>query len=134
METFHGVLVWFILTNGGGYIEPQRVAPLDMSCGLDGAVVGVQVDSNVNPGFVTWPDPGIPDKHCRVSIAQRVSQLAPGEYHIATTEVPAVAAFGQADPSVPRIDPHTTGLWQRSTTGILAPARTGAFRVVPPPQ
>lgn len=130
---FYGVLVWFVMTGGSGYIEPLQVRPLDMSCGLPGAVVGVAVDSVVNPQFVTWPDPGIASLHCRVSIAARVQALPPGEYHVATTHVAEARPWGDTTPRVTfDIDPHTTPLWTRTNSNLpVAPHAPGSPRVSP---
>ncbi len=48
------IIIWFILTNGSGYLPPMELLPTDASCGLPGAVVGVVVDRPVNPSTVTW--------------------------------------------------------------------------------
>lgn len=134
VSVFHGVFLWFILSGGSGYIEPLAVAPLDMSCGRDGAVVGLQLDSVVNPSFAMWPDPGMADKHCRVSIGARVLALPPGEYHSCTTEMPRFMGFGQRDPAVPHIDPHCTGFWTRTDSTLpVAPRAPGVVRISPPP-
>jgi hypothetical protein len=105
------VILWFILYNGSGYIEPQKVTKTEMSCGLDGSVVGVQLVGEqvnteglqINPYRVRWPDPGMADKHCIVDIHQRVSTLSPGKYHIATT----IVGDGTTVPYIGH-DPHTT--------------------------
>lgn len=135
------ITVWFVflLTAGGaeptGYIEPQAVHKADMSCGLDGAVVGVQLDQIVNPSAITFPDPGIAGKHCRASIAARVMQLQPGTYEIATTEMVDSGPFGT--PPVPYIgiDPHVSVQFTRTDSAApVPPHKPGTMRITPPPQ
>lgn len=128
------VIVWFILTGGTGYIEPQEVTPAQMTCALPGTVVGVQIDKPVNPSLVLWPDPKTVGQHCRVDIAARVATLKPGEYHIATTIVAKTRYFGSKDDKPePYIqhDPHTTANWRRGDANT--PGKPGPrFRVVRP--
>lgn len=108
------VYVWFILSNGVGYIEPQRVE--NPPCGIEGGVIGVQIDRVVNPTAVLWPDPLVTGKHCRTNISERVAGLVPGEYHIATTifstpmsaEARLLGGLGYYGH-----DPHITGYWFR---------------------
>ena len=82
------IVIWFILTGGFGYIPPQEVRKTDMSCGLEGQIIGVQIDNSINPSRVSFPDPGFANMHCVVNITKKVAELAtlePKEYHIATT-------------------------------------------------
>lgn len=119
------VILWFILTNGSGYLEPLRVDPAMMRCGLAGAVTGVQLDRLVNPQTASWPDPYFPGVHCEVDISAKVASLVQGEYHVATTEVGVDVPFGTPVPRYIGIDPHTSELWRRDGTvkpPTLAPA------------
>jgi len=127
------IAVWFVflLTAAGGeptgYIPPQDVRKADMSCGLPGAVVGVQVDSLVNPTTVLFPDPGFANMHCTASIAARVQALPPGEYEIATTEM----GDGTRTPYI-GIDPHVSPRWRRTDSTLpVVPLRPAAIRVSP---
>jgi hypothetical protein len=104
------VLIYFILTGGFGVAPTLEIHKTDMSCGLNGAVIGVQIDKLVNPTKVYWPDPNISNMHCIVDISKKVVTLEPGEYHIATS----IMGSGCCEPTVhstPYIghDPHTTG-------------------------
>lgn len=123
------VIVWFIMTNGSGYIPPQNVQPLQMSCGLAGAVVGVKVDRPVNPTRASWPDPRILGQHCEVDINQRVAGLAHGEYHLATTIVGKDYKPGEKPESYIGHDPHTSDLWLRSLTSPGLPSKPTNFRI-----
>lgn len=120
------ILISFILLGGaGGYIEPLRVNAADLPCGLEGAVVGIQVDRVVNPTFVTFPDPKVAGKHCQVSIEARVAGLIHGLYEIATTELGAVYSYGPGAVQAPGyigVDPHVSVEWMRDTTVTTAPA------------
>lgn len=114
------ILIWFVMTNQAGFIEPQRVEMTAAVCGLPGAVVGVQINRLENPSVVSWPDPMVVDQHCQADISARVKDLVPGEYHIATTELTKLVAIGTGQPYI-GIDPHTTVHWLKST----APAPVG---------
>lgn len=115
------IAIFFILTNGpAGYTPPQIVQKSEMSCGLEGAIVGVQLDRLVNPTTVYWPDPTVANFHCAISIKDRVVGLQQGEYHIATTII--------ADNSGNRYfqhDPHTTVYWTRINGTGIAPNKPG---------
>lgn len=126
------VMLWFILVGGaGGYIPPMEVrAPL---CGQVGPAVGLAVDRDVNPQAAIWPDPQVPGLHCRVDIRERVAGLAPGEYHLATTEIGKLYPFGTAPESYIHVDPHTSEDWVRQVGGN-EPRKPATFRVVIPPQ
>jgi hypothetical protein len=122
--------IWFILTGGTGYIEPLTVARAAMVCGLDGAVVGVTVNTPKNPTEVSWPDPKVVGKHCTQNIAAKLATLPDGEYEIATTEMGADVPFG-AEPEVYiHIDPHTTDPWTKG--GLLL--RPTTLRIAVQPQ
>lgn len=108
------VVLWFILTNGSGYLPPLDVKPAMMQCGLAGAVAGVHVDRLVNPTKAIWPDPYFPGVHCEVDISAHVASLKQGEYHNCTTEM----GNGSKVPYI-GIDPHCTELWRRD--GSIVP-------------
>ena len=109
VTTMEYVILWFILAGGAGYLEPLTVQPPMMSCGLAGAVVGVQVDRLANPTKVSWPDPYFPGVHCDVDIRAKVATLKPGEYHAATTIVSKPCCVPIAPPaSYINHDPHTS--------------------------
>ena len=95
------ILIWFILTGGNTYIPYQEVHKTDMSCGLEGKVVGVQLDRTINPTRLYWPDPGFENLHCEVFIGTRISGLIEGKYHIATT----IIGDGSSTPYIGH-DPH----------------------------
>ena len=119
------IIVWFIMTNGTGYIPPQDVRLTDMRCGIAGAVIGVLVDRPVNPTTALWPDPKIPDQHCEVDISQRVAGLPHGEYHLATT----IVGNGKPESYIGH-DPHTSTKWLRSLTSPGLPGAPTNFRVI----
>lgn len=81
------IILWFIMTNGSGYLPPMDVRPTDsvIQCNISGAIVGVQVDKLENPTKVLWPDSQLADKHCEVDVAAKVAALENGEYHFCTT-------------------------------------------------
>lgn len=119
------VAIYFILTDGFGYIPTQDVHKIDMSCGLPGVVVGITMDSRVNPTKAYWPDPGFPNLfHCVVDISQRVVGLQQGEYELATTDM------GELEDPLPFIiDPHTSVKFLRvNGTGTL-PKKPGTIRI-----
>jgi len=118
------IVIWFILTGGFGYIPPQEVRKTDMSCGLEGQVIGVQLDKTVNPTKLYWPDPSIVDKHCVVDIKERVIGLLEGEYHIATT----ILGDGSSTPYIGH-DPHTTVLWIRRNGIGVTPAKPAGLKI-----
>lgn len=133
------IAVWFVflsLASGAeptGYIPPQDVRKADMSCGLPGAVVGVQIDRLVNPSFIEFPDPGFANMHCRASIAARVAGLQPGIYEIATTEMGRIPEPGEV-PGYIGIDPHVSVQFTVTTsTGPFTPVAPAAMRVSPQP-
>ncbi len=126
METVNYILIYFILTGGFGYREPQRVDKIDMSCGLEGQIVGVQLDSLVNPSKVYWPDPSIPNMHCIVDISQRIIGLEQGEYHLATS-----LHQNEKGPYILH-DPHTSVYFLRvNGTGVM-PKKPGQIRIQKP--
>jgi len=134
------VILWFVMTltaSGGepvGYIPPQDVHKIDMRCGLPGRSDGLQVNSLINPSLARWPDPGIPEHHCEVSIVERVQALLPGEYHSCTTEVGLALPFGSPELSYIGIDPHCTDTWRRTDSNLPStPFRPGPLRVSPQP-
>lgn len=119
------IISFILLGSAGGYIEPLTIQAADLPCGLEGAVVGIQVDRLVNPTFVTFPDPNVAGKHCQVSIEARVAGLIHGVYEIATTEVGKVFAYGPGATQAPGyigVDPHVTGEWMRDAAVTTAPA------------
>jgi len=120
------LLICFIMTEGFGYIEPQRVNKLDMSCGKPGAVIGIQIDSLVNPTKAFYPDPGFANMHCVTDISQRIQALPQGEYHIATTELgdgSRIPYYG--------VDPHTSVYFLRvNGTGVM-PKKPSTIRIQP---
>jgi hypothetical protein len=128
------ILIWFIMANGVGYIEPLRVEFADMKCGLEGTFPGIQLDRPVNPTRMRWADPKATGKHCEIDVAQRVAALAHGEYHVATTVIGADRKFGEVkeydDYTGP--DPHTSDQWLRSITAPGLPGRPANFRVGEP--
>jgi len=132
------IVAWFVflLTAAGaeptGYIPPQDVLKSNMSCGLPGAVVGVQVDTLVNPTTILFPDPGIAGLHCTASIAARVQQLQPGRYEIATTDTGRLWD-GTGVPYI-GIDPHVSVEWIRALDSTLpmVPRPPAAIRLTPP--
>jgi hypothetical protein len=126
------ILLWFILTNGSGYIAPQEVLPADMICRQPGPVIGVLFDRPTNPRAVLWPDPVEVDMHCEVDISQRVAGLAHGDYHLATTIIAKTRNFGSPNDKPERYighDPHTSEHWQRSLTAPGMPGGPSNFRV-----
>lgn len=124
------VLLWFVMTLGiGGYIEPMKVMPADMHCGLPGVVVGVRVDRAVNPQRAYWPDPGFEDLHCELDIAQRIAALPHGEYHLATTIVDKLYPFGVQPDRYIGHDPHTSDQWLRSAAAPGLPGLPTNFRI-----
>ena len=123
------ILVWFVMTNGSGYIEPLTVQRPQMRCGLAGEAIGVTVDRPVNPTLVRWPDPTVTGQHCEVDIGQRVAALAHGEYHLATTIVGKDVPFGTPVEGYIGHDPHTSAKWLRSVTSPGLPGKPANFRV-----
>ncbi len=97
------IVLYFILTNGSGYLPPLDVHKINMVCGLAGKIIGVHVNSSINPTKAIWPDPGFEHMHCEINISNKVSSLEPGEYHLATTEM----GDGSGIPYI-GIDPHTS--------------------------
>lgn len=125
------ILVWFIMSNGTGFIAPQHVDPAAMQCGLAGEVIGVTVDRAINPTLALWPDPRAPGQHCAVDISQRVAALAHGEYRLATTIVDKSRHFGDVtvyERFIPH-DPHTSDPWLRSLTSPGLPGKPTNFRL-----
>lgn len=113
--------IWFILVSGNiGYIEPLVVKREEMVCGLDGAVVGANVNATKNPTVFSWPDPKVVGKHCSVNIAAKLATLPDGEYEIATTEMGADVPFGTPPEVYIGVDPHVS---ERFTKGgsLLSP-------------
>lgn len=123
------ITIWFILVHSVGFIEPMRVYPADMVCGIDGAVVGVHVNRPVNPTQVTWPDPHVPGRHCEVDISKHVATLPLGEYHIATTIIAKTRDFGTPPESYIPHDPHTSSQWIRSLSAPVTPGKPTQFRI-----
>jgi len=119
------VSIFFIMTNSSGYTPPLDVRKFDMSCGLPGSVIGVQIDRNVNPSKVFFPDPGIPIMHCVVDISQKVNSLPEGEYHIATTEM------GELNDPTPNfmIDPHTSQYFTIVKSTVTYPSKPGQVKL-----
>jgi hypothetical protein len=120
------LVVWFIMTNGTGYLAPQDVDAAALHCALAGAVpAGVSVDRPVNPLLARWPDPKSPEQHCAVDISLRVAALEPGEYWLATTEMgqPFEGALFVGP------DPHTSDPWLRSVTDPGLPGPPVNFRI-----
>lgn len=124
--------IWFILSGGTGYTPPMEVR--NPPCGLPGLVVGVLVDRLVNPTAVMWPDPKVPDQHCRIDITQYMAGLTPGTYHIATTEMGKGLPFGTPPEPYIGIDPHTSVAWTRQIGAGIVPGKPSNFRVVIQPQ
>jgi hypothetical protein len=123
------VIVWFVMTGGAGYIAPLDVPPSEMRCGIDGAVIGVQLDRVVNPSMVRWPDPNVAGQHCQVDISARVATLAQGEYHIATTIVGKAYAWNEPVDRYIGHDPHTSVVWMRDPNPTGLPLRPTNFRI-----
>ena len=119
------VAIWFILTEGFGFIEPQYVHKADMSCGLPGIVIGVQLDSLVNPTKAYWVDPGFKDLHCVIDISARVQGLEQGEYEIATTIMD-----GEGLPYNYH-DPHTSVKFLRVFPSGVVPKKPVQIRIQP---
>ncbi len=112
-------VIWFILSDSpGGYIEPQEVQKTNMSCGLPGQIVGVQLNKLINPTKVLVPDPGIPNLHCEVDITERMVGLVQGTYHLATT----IMGDGTSTPYIGH-DPHTSDYFSRVNGTGKAPAK-----------
>jgi len=109
------LVLWFILMSAdapGGYIAPQEVRLADMQCGLDGAVVGIQVDRDQNPTTARFVDPKDSTKHCNANIRNRVMGLLPGRYHLAYTHMGSGTVTTWFIP-----DPHTSESWTRALDG-----------------
>lgn len=109
------VVLYFILTNGFGFLEPMQIHYNDsiIQCNLPNAVIGLQIDKLENPTKALWPDPNDSSKHCEVNIAGKVSGLEEGEYHLATTVI-------GAEPHI-QIDPHTSRHWIKSNHPMIFP-------------
>ncbi len=121
------VMLWFIMVGGlAEYIEPMKIE--NPPCGITGAVVGLQIDSAVNPTKVMWPDPFFPGVHCEISIAAKIATLQPGDYTLATTEF-TNGKFG--GPAFNGIDPHVSTSWIRSLIDGT-PSKPTTFKVVKP--
>ena len=109
------VILWFILTNGSGYLAPMEVRLSDsiIQCDIDGTIIGVQVEKLENPNIVLWPDPKNLNKHCKIDISAMISALPIGEYHLATTTVGTLGGE-----SYILHDPHTSVYWIKSNNNI----------------
>lgn len=118
------ITLWFILTNGMGYLAPMEIPVEALACNFDGAVVGVQIDSRENPQIVSIPAPGNPAKHCRIDVGDRVVGLVEGEYHFATTEM----GDGSSKPFA-IVDPHTSVYWLKSNAPTGRPPQPTGFRL-----
>lgn len=104
--------LWFVMTGGGGFITPMQVRFTDtqiIKCGIDGPIVGVQVNTLENPTLALWTDPHDGNKHCEVDISARVASLPVGQYHNAATYMGVSTGIHYLSP-----DPHTSPYWIKS--------------------
>lgn len=109
------------MTNGNGFIPTLDVKPNSpiIQCGINGAIIGVQIDKLENPTKTLWPDPHLVGKHCEVDISARVAALSNGEYHLATTIVD-----DGTEPGYIYHDPHISVYFIKSSNPmniIIAP-------------
>lgn len=120
------VTLWFIMTNGSGYLPPMEVRSGDsvIQCNITGAIVGLQIDKLENPTKALWPDPYDTTKHCEVDISAKVNSLVDGEYHSCTTQM-GVIGVKSHNP----IDPHCSVYWIKSKNPMTVIPSVRSVRV-----
>lgn len=118
MEYF---VIWFIMTNGTGYLPPLDVKfdSAIVKCDLPGNAVGVELNSLENPTRVKVVDPHDATKHCEVDIREKMLTLAVGEYHLAHTGMGKSYAWNEKPERYNSPDPHTSVMFIRSNAPLV---------------